>query len=187
MIPLGNPEALYIDGEWIVPGEHDPVINPATEELIGHAPVAGRAEAERAIAAARAAFDKGPWRRMPVEERAARLSAMCDIFVRRGAEIRALITAEAGSVQPFTQSMQFQTGIDHARHYIERAKQLAMTALPIELVGMANGNTMLGAGAMVREPVGVVLAITPFNVPFNLNLTKSFAALATGKIGRAHV
>jgi len=180
MIPLANPQALYIDGEWIVPEGREAVVNPATEELIGDAPVAGHAEAEKAIAAARLAFDKGPWRRMPVEERAAKLSAMCDIFVRRGAEIRALITAEAGSVQPFTQSMQFQTGIDHARHYIERAKQPAITTLPIELVGMPNGQKMLGAGAMVREPVGVVLAITPFNVPFNMNLTKSFAALVTG-------
>ncbi|MEY2926029.1 MAG: hypothetical protein RL367_506 [Pseudomonadota bacterium] len=180
MIPLAHPDALYIGGAWIVPGQSEPVINPATETVIGHAPVAGPAEAEQAIAAARDAFDHGPWRRASVQERAARLSAMCDIFVRRSVEIRSLITAEAGSVQPFTNSMQFQTGIDHARHYIERAQQLGVTPLPVELVAMPDGRTMLGAGVMVREPVGVVLAITPFNVPFNANLTKSFAALVTG-------
>jgi aldehyde dehydrogenase (NAD+) len=180
MIPLARPDALYIGGAWIVPGQSEAVINPATEEVIGHAPVAGPDEVEQAIAAARDAVDSGPWRRLPVEERAAKLTAMCDIFVRRSVEIRALITAEAGSVQPFTNSMQFQTGIDHARHYIERARQPMITPLPVELVDMPGGQKMLGAGVTVREPVGVCLAITPFNVPFNSNLTKSFAALVTG-------
>ncbi|MDB5672428.1 MAG: aldehyde dehydrogenase [Alphaproteobacteria bacterium] len=181
MITLERAPALFIHGAWTAAGGGtEAVINPATEQVIGHAAIAGPADVEAAVASARHAFDKGPWPRMNAEERASILSAMLEIFERRGDEIRALITAEAGSVQPMTRTMQFATGIDHARYYIELARRPAITPLPVELVDTPDGRRMLGAGVKVREPVGVCLAITPFNVPFMLNVTKCFAALATG-------
>lgn len=173
---------LYIGGEWIVPAGvgSEAVINPATEAVIGHAGLAGPTEIEVALATARAAFDTGPWPRMKTAQRAAILDAMCDWIEARADDLRILIATETGSIQPFARSMQFATGLEHARHYIELARRQAPQPLPLEPVAMPDGTTMVGGGLAVREPVGVCLAITPFNVPFMLNLGKAVPALAMG-------
>lgn len=175
-------DKLYIGGEWVAPtgAGAEAVINPATEAVIGHAALAGPAEIEAALATARAAFDTGPWPHMKVVERAAMLDAMCDWIEARAADLRVLIAAETGSIQPFARSMQFATGLEHARHYIQLARQQVPQPLPLEPVSQPDGSTIVGGGVAMREPVGVCLAITPFNVPFMLNLGKAVPALATG-------
>ncbi len=175
-------DAQFIGGTWVPSSgaSGGEVVNPATEELIGVAPVANADEVDSAIAAARQAFDEGPWRRMAPTDRAAMLQRMHDVFVRRAEEIKALIIAEAGSTHKMTNGMQFATALEHARYCIAEATRPDTTPLPVELAPGPNGRTVLGTGVAVREPVGVVVAITPFNVPFNLNVTKSFAALAMG-------
>lgn len=175
-------DKLYIGGEWIVPagGGAEAVINPATEAVIGYAALAGPAEIEAVLATARDAFDTGPWPRMKIAERAARLDAMCDWIEARAEDLRTLIATETGSIQPFARSMQFATGLEHARHYIALAGQQMPQPLPLEPVGLPNGTTMVGGGLAVREPMGVCLAITPFNVPFMLNLGKAVPALLMG-------
>lgn len=173
---------LYIGGEWVTPssGVTEPVLNPATEAVIGEAGLAGPAEVEAALATARDAFDAGSWPRLRMEERISKLAAMCDWLEARADAIRALLTAETGSIQPFTRSMQYATAIEHARHYLKLAAQIAPLPLPLEPVERPDGTTMLGGGVAVREPVGVCLAITPFNVPFMLNLGKAVPALVMG-------
>ncbi|MGI9362833.1 MAG: aldehyde dehydrogenase family protein, partial [Parasphingorhabdus sp.] len=173
---------LYIGGEWITPAsrEVEIVINPATEEGIGLAALAGPAEIEMALSAAREAFDRGPWPRMTVEQRIAILTQMIDWLEQHTEGIRPLIMAETGSVQPFTRTMQFATGIEHARHYLELARRQSPLNLPLEPVARPDGTTMVGGGVAVRDPVGVCLAITPFNVPFTLNLGKAIPALVMG-------
>jgi aldehyde dehydrogenase (NAD+) len=178
----GQEGKLFIGGEWITAtGDADEaVINPATEEVIGQAGMAGPAEVEAALAAARHAFDKGPWRRMAMTERVRLLSAMCDWLAQRADRIRALITAETGSIQPFARTMQYATAIEHARYYLEQAMRMEPQPLQLEPVTLASGATMVGGGLVVRDPVGVCLAITPFNVPFMLNMAKAIPALVTG-------
>lgn len=172
---------LYIAGEWVAPaGGSEDVINPATEAVIARAGLAGPGDVEAALATARAAFDTGPWPRLSVEERAARISAMCDWIETRAESLRALIAAETGSIQPFARTMQFAAGLEHARHYIELARRQQPQPLPLEPVVQADGSVMLGSGVAVRDPVGVCLAITPFNVPFMLNLGKTVPALLMG-------
>jgi acyl-CoA reductase-like NAD-dependent aldehyde dehydrogenase len=117
---------------------------------------------------------------MKPQQRAAKLQSLHDILLRRADEIRALITAETGSPRPMTYGMQFATGLGHARFFIERGQRPAATPLPAEITDTPDGKKILGMGVMVREPVGVCLAITPFNVPFMSNVSKSFAALITG-------
>lgn len=175
-------DKLYIGGDWVAPagGGAEAVINPATEAVIGHAALGGPAEIEAALATARAAFDTGPWPHMKIVERAAMLDAMCDWIEARADDLRVLIAAETGSIQPFARSMQFATGLEHARHYIQLARQQVPQPLPLEPVSQPDGTTMVGGGLAVREPVGVCLAITPFNVPFMLNLGKAVPALAMG-------
>ncbi len=175
-------KALYIDGKWtpVAGGATEPVVNPATEEIIGHAPVAGIGEAEMAISAAREAFDNGPWPRLSARERAQKLQQFHNAIIARTEEIVALIVDEAGSTQQLARFMQFGIPMKHAQYFIDICTRPAVTPLMNEITPQPDGTKMLGTGVVVREPVGVVAAITPFNFPFFLNVSKVFPALAVG-------
>lgn len=172
--------SLYIDGEWVTPSEREAVINPADESLIAEAPVGGAAEMEAAIAAARTAFDSGPWPRLPVAARKAKLTEFLDAIDRRKAEIVDLIVAEAGATRMLADYLQYGIPMQHARHMVAIASRPAVTPLPVETTPNAQGTITLGAGVISREPMGVVAAITPYNFPFFLNVGKIIPALAVG-------
>ena len=181
-IPLKNPRALYINAEWITPPSDavEAVVNPATEEVIGLAPVGGAVEVDAALAAAREAFDKGPWPRMSGRERAAKLQDLHAVLMRRAPEICALIVAEAGATQAIARFLQFGIPMKHAQYFIDICGRDPVTPLPVEITPGPTGTKTVGAGVMVREPMGVVSAITPYNFPFFLNVSKVFPALAAG-------
>lgn len=172
--------SLYIDGEWVTPAEREAVINPADESLIAEAPVGGVAEMDAAIAAARTAFDSGPWPRLPVAARQAKLTEFLDAIDRRKAEIVDLIVAEAGATRMLADYLQYGIPMQHARHMVAIASRPAVTPLPVETTPNAQGTLTLGAGVISREPMGVVAAITPYNFPFFLNVGKIIPALAVG-------
>lgn len=172
--------SLYIDGDWVTPTEREAVINPADESLIAEAPVGGVAEMEAAIAAARTAFDSGPWARLPVAARQAKLTEFLDAIDRRKAEIVDLIIAEAGATRMLADYLQYGIPMQHARHMVALASRPAVTPLPVETTPNAQGTITLGAGVISREPMGVVAAITPYNFPFFLNIGKIIPALAVG-------
>ncbi len=170
---------LYIDGGWTADdtvGSID-VVDPATEEVIGTVPEASTKTAVRAIEAARRAFDDGPWPWMKPAERAAKLVRMAEILESRAAGLRELIIAETGSTGFITDAIQGAGSIgmlrsnasivEHSFHWVEND-------LP------TGGPTGMSGSAIVREPIGVVAAITPFNFPFMLNLVKTAPALAVG-------
>jgi aldehyde dehydrogenase (NAD+) len=175
------PEGLYIDAEWVsVPKDaREPILNPATEDLIAMAPVGRRAEAEAAIAAARQAFDRGPWPRLSGKERAAKLQAFVDALRAREDSIKDLIRREAGATV-MAQYVQFTIPLAHAQHFIDLCVRGNVRGLPTEVNPTASGIKLLGAGATVREPIGVVGAITPYNFPFFMNVAKVVPALAAG-------
>ena len=181
-LPLKHPDALYIGGEFVTvaPGSREAVLNPSTEEVIGLAPVGGESEVRAAVGAARAAFDRGPWSRMSAAERCATLQRLHDILIGRVDEICHLITLEAGSVSSQTRGRQFDLPMKHFRWFLEAAHRSPVTALPPELTPQPGGGRMLGSAFVVREPVGVVSAITPYNFPFFLDLVKIVPALVTG-------
>jgi aldehyde dehydrogenase (NAD+) len=171
---------LYIDGKWDK-GEAESapiaVINPATEETIGEVPEATAKDARRAIEAARRAFDEGPWPWMKPAERAGYLRRMGDALKSRADRLRALIVAETGSVGPITDIVQaggsiplFESNAALAEHVISW----------VESDPPSGGATGMAGSAILREPVGVVGAITPFNFPFYLNAVKTAPALAAG-------
>jgi aldehyde dehydrogenase (NAD+) len=173
-------DRLYIDGEWVDPGEREAVINPATEAVIAEGPVGSLVHAESAIAAARHAFDHGGWPRLPVAERQKLISAFLDGIERRSGEIVDLIVAEAGSTRLMAQFLHYGIPMQHARAMVEIAGRPAATPLPVETAPGSDGRTILGGGVMVREPAGVVSAITPYNFPFFLNVGKIVPALLVG-------
>ncbi len=175
-----NSRALYIDGEWVSSSELEAVLNPATEQVLGEAPVGNAAHVEAALTAAREAFDKGPWPRLSQKQRQAKLTEFLDAIERRAEEIIALITAEAGATSVLARYLQFGIPMEHARHMVEFSSRPAQTPLPVETVPNMQGGLNLGAGVLSREPVGVVTAITPYNFPFFLNVGKVVPALAVG-------
>jgi acyl-CoA reductase-like NAD-dependent aldehyde dehydrogenase len=184
MIEIKAPRGLYIRSEWVTPtsGQREPVINPATEQVIGTAPVGTLADVEAALVAAREAFDRGPWPRMPARERARKLQAFHAALTRRENEICSIIVAETGCPISLTRFAQYALPMQHLQYYIEASNRDPVVSLPVEVVPNMRGGKVLGAGVTVREPVGVVVGITAYNYPFLLNLAKVGPALATGNV-----
>lgn len=181
-LPLKYPGSLYIDGEFVAldPAAREEVINPSTEEVVALAPVGGEPEVLAAIAAARQAFDHGPWPRMSVAERGVVLRRMHDYLLANAEAICQLITLEAGSVHTQTRSRQFDGPMKHFRYFIEAALRMPLVrALAPEVTPSPKGK-VLGTGFVVRDPVGVIAAITPYNYPYFLNVAKVVPALLMG-------
>src|SRR5262245_17427047 len=161
-LPLKTSNALFVAGEWVTASESaQPVINPANEEVIGLAPVGGKAEVESAIAAARRAFDRGPWPRMSPEERGAKMRHLHAVLLEDTADITRLITEEAGAVRRFFAS-QFDLPMRLASYTVEAGSRSRDVPLPIGVAPNAAGVKGLVGGIVRREPVGVVSAITPY-------------------------
>lgn len=183
-VPFTQIDRLYIDGAWQqATGGRDDVLNPATEEVIGRAPLGDAAAATAAIAAARTAFDKGPWPNLPMHERAEYLRRMHGALVARREQIVALILAEVGCAQGITRPMQVDAPLSHLLSAIEHSSRDDTVYLPVEIApNLMNpaGNRFLGGTKVVREPVGVVSGITGYNFPFLLNLAKIVPALLAG-------
>lgn len=183
-IPFTHLEKLYINGHWVAPdGGTQEVINPATEAVIGHAPLGTVASADAAIAAARVAFDHGPWPWLSMAERADYMRRMHSALVARREQINALIVAEVGCSQAVTQAMQVDMPLSHVRKAIDRSAVNDAQPIPVEAVPNPmnpEGPLILGGGSIEREPVGVVSGITGYNFPFLLNLAKVYPALLAG-------
>lgn len=162
----------YIDGQWVDPdsGRYD-VINPATEAVIETAPDASVAQVQQAIAAARSAFDAGPWPAAEPAERARCLQQLSDALLAKGEEIYALAQAEWGC-----SANERLIHVDGPAFMVGHAAELATepAEAPMDAWGAA-GTTLLR-----YEPLGVVAAMTPWNFPHTLNVMKLGAALAAG-------
>jgi acyl-CoA reductase-like NAD-dependent aldehyde dehydrogenase len=174
--------ALYIGGEWVEPqgGHSEEVINPATEEVIGLAPVGGEADIEQALASARAAFDRGPWPRMTAQQRVAILTKMLDWLEQNKPRLIDLIVREAGATLGLADFLQYGIPMKHARTLLSDALLIQPKHTPVEVSPSFTGGKVLGAGVTVFDPVGVVACITPYNFPFFLNIGKLCHALTMG-------
>ncbi|MDB5715091.1 MAG: aldehyde dehydrogenase [Sphingomonadales bacterium] len=184
MVPYTEISKLYIDGEWAAPssGETAPVLNPATEAVLGLAPVGGDVEAQAAIAAAREAFDNGPWPLKSFNERAEVMTRFHAALEGRLGEIQALTIAETGCPWGLAHTLQTVVPMDHMAYAIDRARRIEPTNSAPETGPsfMPGAPDYLGAVSTVREPVGVVAGITAYNFPFMLNLSKVAPALLAG-------
>ena len=180
MKALKQRRSLYIAGEWIAANQVGPVINPANETVLGEAPLAAEDQVESALAAAREAFDRGTWPRLSQSQRQAKVTQFLDAIERRASEIIPLIIEESGSLRVLANTMQFSLPLQLGRHLVEISTRPAVTPLPIDVVPNTQGTLSLAASVLSREPVGVVVAITPYNVPFLTNVCKSVAAMLMG-------
>ncbi|MFD7205671.1 aldehyde dehydrogenase family protein [Streptomyces sp. NPDC059893] len=171
---------LYIDGRH-TDGTTDariPVRNPATEETIAEVPLASVSDVRRAIAAARSAFDEGPWPRMRPAERAAVLLRMAEELERRLPELIALNMAEAGSVRWIAESIQTGIPVAHLRDMAERV--MPAFAWERAMDPTITPGRGISQGLLRREPFGVCALIPAYNFPFFLSMMKLAPALAAG-------
>ncbi|MFD5329227.1 aldehyde dehydrogenase family protein [Streptomyces sp. NPDC127092] len=176
----GITERLYIGGEWVEPdGGHYEVINPATEEVVGLAPEASRAQVYAAAEAAREAF--AGWSRTKPEERAAILDRAADLMARDAGANTLLARAETGATTATARGMQVAVGAARFRRYARGALEPVEQALPPQIneAGPMGKAGVFGAVA-VRRPVGVVTCITSYNNPWANPAGKIAPALAMG-------
>lgn len=168
---------MLIDGELVEAegGRTYPNINPATEEVIGEVADASVADMQRAIAAARRAFDETDWSTNH-ELRKRCLQQLHDALEAHKEELRPQIVAEVGTPVALTFAIQQDSSIEDMQWDIDLIDRYEWEAElgTHEFFGMQSNRRV------VKEAIGVVGAITPWNFPFMLNITKLSAALAAG-------
>jgi acyl-CoA reductase-like NAD-dependent aldehyde dehydrogenase len=172
-VSIKAPRALFIGGRWEKPagtGSLD-VISPVTEEVVMKFAEASPQDVDRAVAAAREAFDNGPWPRLSAKERGAALIEVAKRLEARHSELAQAWTTQVGAPISFTRYASGQ-----AAELFEYYGTLIQSYPLVEERRRDNG----GLVRIVREPVGVVAAITPWNAPLVLLCYKVAAALAAG-------
>ena len=160
-------DALFVGGAWVAPAGSDTltVVNPTTEEPLATVPAGTPADVDRAVTADRAAFPA--WAATPVAERAELLDALADGLAARVPELAQLIAREVGSPLKFATSTQAGLPVAVLRSYAS-------------LLGDFAFEEEIGNSLVLREPIGVVGAITPWNYPLHQVVAKVAAALAAG-------
>ena len=160
-------DRLYVGGEWVVPdgsGRID-VIDADTEEVIGRVPEGTSGDADRAVAAARAAFEG--WAATPAEQRGACIRCLHDGLLARTTEIGTLIAREVGTPLAMATLIQAAAPVMILGSYVDLATTYAF-------------EERFGSSLVVREPVGVAAAVTPWNYPLYQLVCKIAPALAAG-------
>ncbi|MES4906054.1 MULTISPECIES: aldehyde dehydrogenase family protein [unclassified Streptomyces] len=163
---------FFIGGEWAKPTGTSvlKVVSPSTEEAVGEVPVSTTEDMDRAVAAARAAFDNGPWPRMTPDERADVLARAAELFRLRNAEIADVLVDEMG-VASSQAPLQTGTVAPVFDYYAELIRSFEFDRV------VRSGDRV---GLVVSDPVGVVGAIVPWNAPVTLAAWKVAPALAAG-------
>jgi aldehyde dehydrogenase (NAD+) len=157
---------LYIGGGWVQPagaGDID-VIDSRTEDVMGRVPRGGGADVERAVAAARGAFPA--WSRTPIADRAAALRALADGLEARGEQLAELMSREVGTPIAISRRVQVGLAVDVFRSMADIACDF-----PLE--------SRIGTSLLIRQPAGVVAAITPWKYQLAAKLAPAMAAGCT--------
>jgi acyl-CoA reductase-like NAD-dependent aldehyde dehydrogenase len=166
--------ALYIDGTWIDTDESYEIRSPATEDIVATVAKGDVSHVDAAVAAAQAAFDEGTWRRTPPAQRSALINTVAERLMSRIDELAALQSQENGATIRITGALhvglsaaQLQYVAAIAQSYEWETKGPAIEPVPAD-------------GIVVREPIGVVAAIVPWNIPLLTTVWKIGPALAAG-------
>ena len=162
----------YIDGEFVDPadGHTEPILNPATAEVIAHAPLSGAADVDRAVSAARRAFEG--WGTTTPGERAAAMLKLADAIEEHADEISALESDNAGKPINAFRDDEIPFMVDNLRFFAGAARCLE---------GRAAGEYTSGYTSVIRrEPIGVIGQIAPWNYPLMMAVWKIGPALAAG-------
>jgi aldehyde dehydrogenase (NAD+) len=172
--PLKSPDLLFIGGEWVAPSSDATidVVESATEELFFQVAEANAADVDRAVTAARTAFDSGPWPYLGHQERAGYLRAIASGLAERAEDASQIWPRESGVVYAIAKLG--SAGIPGVyQYYADLAESYPFE----ERVQPTSGGEF---GLLVREPVGTVAAIVPWNAPMSLIAYKLAPALLAG-------
>jgi aldehyde dehydrogenase (NAD+) len=173
-VTLANPMRFFIGGEWVDPSSAATfdVVSSSSEEVVATVAEAQEPDMQRAVTAARKAFDEGPWPRLTHAERAAYLRSIAAEFDRRSDEFARVWTLESGILYKLSQArigkwlsgaFNFYAGLAETFSFVERRRSSS---------GLQ--------GFIMREPVGVVASIVPWNGPAGLMAYKCAPALLAG-------
>jgi 1-pyrroline dehydrogenase len=163
---------MFVGGQWTdaTGGETQAVVNPATGEVMAEVPKATEADVERAVAAARKAFET--WGETTPRERSELLLKLADALIEHGDEFGDLESENVGKPRALFMSEELPVCADHLRFFAGAGRILE---------GKATGEYMRGYTSMIRrEPLGVVGSITPWNYPLMMAVWKIAPALAAG-------
>ena len=160
---------FYIAGKWVEPQSEDrsPLVNPATEQVVAHIPMASEADVNAAVAAAKAAFPS--YSQTTVSQRIQWFKRLLDIYRANADAITDAMIMEIGCPRSFTHEVQTPCGDGHIEVMIE-----VLESFQFEHPSPRGGSTI------VHEPVGVCALITPWNWPINQVVAKVLPSLASG-------
>ena len=170
---LKHPDSLFIGGQWQKPvdgGQLD-IVSPHLETVTAQTASAGKADMDLAVAAARQAFDEGPWPTMAPEQRAEYLQRLQEALGKRADDLANALTLETGTLFGGAQMMA-GLGSYMLDFYARGAGGFKFE----EAAPAADG----GAAMVVYEPVGVVVTIAPWNAPYTIMMNKVAPALLAG-------
>jgi phenylacetaldehyde dehydrogenase len=172
---LATSRKLLINGKLVdaVSGKSFPVYDPSTGQVMAHVAEADAADVDKAVKAARKAFDEGPWPRMTPSERGRILWKLADLIERQTEQFATLESLDNGKPLTVARAADVPLTVDMFRYMAGWATKITGTTIPISFPGEYLSFTL-------REPVGVVGQIIPWNFPLLMAAWKLAPALATG-------
>jgi len=169
-----GPVKMLIGGNWVeaASGETFETINPSTGQVIANVASAGETDVDRAVAAARAAFE-GPWSKVKPDERTRLLLKLADLIEANAEELALLETLDVGRPIQFSRMIDIQGAIGQLRYNAGWASKIAGETAEISAPGE-------WLSYVLREPIGVCAQIVPWNFPLVMAMGKLAPALAAG-------
>ena len=173
---VAKPRKMLIGGKWVAAasGKTFPTYNPATGEVLAQVAEGDKEDIDRAVAAARAAFEKGPWRDITPSERGRVIWKLADLLEKRLEEFAQLECLDQGKPLAMARMADIPISIDQLRYYAGWATKIEGNTIPIS----AHGAKFFAY--TLREPIGVVGQIVPWNFPMVMATLKLAPALAAG-------
>jgi betaine-aldehyde dehydrogenase len=167
-----EPTEVLIGNQWVAPATSDRlrVVSPSTEEVVGSVPLASNEDVDRAVVAARAAFDKGPWPHLSIEDRAAALRGVVTAFEPLQQQAIEFQIDEMGGTRSFVEGVTLTIG-QALERFIADASLVRFREVRAGTVGDV---------LVIREPIGVTAGITPWNGALMVAVNKIFPALLMG-------
>lgn len=176
---LAAPHRHFIGGQFVdsVSQEEIPVIDPTSGERVAKVPAGGAGDIDRAVRAARKAFDTGPWPRLTGPQRERIMLRLADLLEANATEISEIESVNSGRTLPSTKAFDVDLSVDYLRYMAGWATKIHGQTLNPSVPYIPGGKFF---AMTVREPIGVVGAITPWNVPLGQAIWKIAPALAAG-------
>jgi len=170
---------MLINGKFVnaVSNREIDVYDPTTSQIIARVPEGGAEDIDKAVLAARNAFDNGPWPKMTPVERERRLLKLADLLEHHGQEISEIESVNTGRILSATRKFDVDLSVDYLRYTAGWATKIEGKTMSPSVPYLPDGKFF---AYTTREPVGVVAAITPWNVPLGQAIWKIAPAIATG-------